>query len=76
MDVGMGTRWRDGGYSSDIEIYLCADGQRLRVAQVGPAQLILRDRCKILPGTPAVILIRVDGAEEEHPIILDRGCSA
>jgi hypothetical protein len=70
----MGTRWADGGYSSDVEIYLCAGGERLRVAQVGPSQLLLRDRRDICPGTSAIILICIDGQEEEHHVILDEGC--
>ena len=70
----MGNHWKDGGYSSDVTIYLCADGKRLRVAQVGPSRLILRDRCDIYPGTQAVICISVDGHEERHEVTLDEGC--
>jgi len=76
MEADMGTRWGSGGYSSDVEIYLCANGERLRVAQVGPSRLLLRDRRNIFPGTSAVILICIDGMEEEHHVMLDEGCVA
>ena len=71
MESRMGTRWADGGYSSDVEIYLCINEERLRVAQVGPTRLVLLDRREIKPGTSVVILVRVDGVEDEYHAIVD-----
>jgi hypothetical protein len=65
----MGTAWEDGGYSSDVTIYVIVDGQRYDVAQIGPETLILRDAEAALSG-PAQIVINVDGREEVHHVIL------
>jgi hypothetical protein len=71
----MGTQWKDG-YSAQVDLYLHVDGKRLRLAQVGPQFLILRDQCIIPAGALAKIVIGVDGKEEEHDVVLHKGAVA
>ena len=70
----MGTSWANG-YSAHVEIYLLVDGEPLRVAQVGPGSLILRDLREIPPGASAKLVIKIDDHNEEHDIILFEGAS-
>jgi len=69
----MGKHWEDGGYSADVEVYLCVGGQVLRVAQIGCNSFILRDRCELPPGTEATIVMKVDGREKEYHAFLQNG---
>jgi hypothetical protein len=71
----MGIHWKDG-YSARVELYLDVGDKRLRVAQVGPASLILRDPCTLPPGTPGTIVINVDGTLKEHAVVLHNGAIA
>jgi len=59
----MGIQWSDG-YSSKVEILLELKEQTLRVAQVGPDSLILREPRQLPARTDAVLVITVDGQEE------------
>jgi len=61
------------GRSADVKIFLQIGGERLRVAQVGPNSMILRDLRKCPPGTSARVIISVDGHEDLHDIVLQRG---
>lgn len=63
------------GYSSTVAIYLTVDGQQLKVAQIGPDTLILREPRDIAPGTQAQLTIIVDGEIEQDSIVLPRGSS-
>jgi len=66
---------RENGYSAHVEIYLLVDGEPLRVAQVGPGSLILRDLREIPPGASAKLVIKIDDHNEEHDVILFEGAS-
>jgi hypothetical protein len=55
----MGIQWKDG-FSAHVELFLLVEDKKLRVAQVGPESLILRDTCTIPPGTRGRIVIKVD----------------
>lgn len=68
----MGTRWSDG-YSADVQILLFVRGQQLRVAQIGPETLILRDLQAIPPGTTAKIVLKIDDHQETRDVVLTAG---
>ena len=51
------------------------DGEQLRVAQVGPDSLILRDLRVIAPSTSAKLVINIDDHHEEHDVVLFEGAS-
>jgi hypothetical protein len=63
------------GYSSTVEIFLTVNGEQLRVAQIGPDTLILREPRDIRPSTEATLTISIDGRIEEERIILPSGSS-
>jgi hypothetical protein len=65
----MGFNWQDGGYSSEVKIWLLVDGARFEVAQIGPDTLTLRDDCEVRSGH-AQILIDIDGRREIHDVII------
>jgi hypothetical protein len=71
----MGTQWKDG-YSAHVELFLLVEDKKLRVAQVGPESLILRDACTIPPGTRGRIVIKVDDNQKEHDVVLHKGIVA
>lgn len=64
----MGIRWSDG-YSSDVELYLLADGMRHAIAQIGPEWFIIRDRVQ-LPEGFAQISIKIDDQEKVLDVVL------
>jgi hypothetical protein len=70
----MGTSWANG-YSAHVELYLLVGGEQLRVAQVGPDSLILRDIRVIAPSTSAKLVINIDDHHEEHEVVLFEGAS-
>jgi hypothetical protein len=70
----MGIQWRDG-YSARVEGHLQLNGERLRIAQIGPTSFILRESHAIAPGTPARIVIKVDDRQEERDVVLHRGAT-
>ncbi len=65
----MGINWEGGGYSAHVEMFVLVDGCRMDVAQIGPDTLILRNPVQVRKGY-AEIIIRVDGREEKHKVIL------
>ncbi len=65
----MGQRWLDG-YSSDVEAYLLIKGKRHDIAQIGNGSLILRGNPEVPSGTPATLVILIDGVEERQEIVL------
>jgi hypothetical protein len=69
----MGQHWKDGGYSSEVEIYLQIADKSLRIAQIGPNSFILRDHCEFPPGTEGTIVIKVDGRERKVHAFLQDG---
>ncbi|HTQ37924.1 MAG TPA: hypothetical protein VMJ32_02790 [Pirellulales bacterium] len=70
----MGTHWKDG-YSSHVDLSLVVNGEKLRVAQVGPESLILQTPRDLEPGF-ADLIIRVDDSIEQYRIALYEGSSA
>jgi hypothetical protein len=70
----MGTSWANG-YSAHVELYLLVGGEQLRVAQVGPDSLILRDMRVIAPSTSATLVIKIDDHDEQHDVVLYEGAS-
>lgn len=70
----MGTRWSDG-YSSNVEIYLIVEGEKLRVARIGPDSFVIADQVEIPPSTQCKLVIRVDEHEESSDILLFEGVS-
>ena len=67
----MGRAWADGGYSSDVSIFLHAHGAQYDVAQIGPETLILRGADSPPPG-PARIEITIDGRREVLDVIVNK----
>jgi hypothetical protein len=59
--------------SACVELYLDVDGGRLRVAQVGPDWLILRDRVERLEASHGRLSIIVDGKADVHEIVMPNG---
>jgi hypothetical protein len=70
----MGTSWAHG-YSAHVELFLVVGGEKLRVAQVGPDSLILRDLRVIAPSTSAKLVINIDDHREEHDVVLFEGAA-
>jgi hypothetical protein len=70
----MGTRWKDG-YSAHVELRLDLGDRVLKVAQVGPSSLILREPCDLEPCFGDLI-IRVDDSVEKYRVALYEGASA
>ncbi|MCH8047182.1 MAG: hypothetical protein IID44_26060 [Planctomycetes bacterium] len=66
------TTLQQEGHSAQVEIYLHVADRRLRVAQVGPDSMILRDQLDCPPSS-AQVSISVDGHEEIHDIWLYEG---
>lgn len=64
------------GHSSKVFIRLYVDENIVRVAQVGPRSLILRESFECPPETEAQIVVVVDGHMTRYPIILDNGISS
>jgi hypothetical protein len=71
----MGIVWPDG-YSADLEISLIIEGNRYRVAKLGPDYLILADAQEIRPGDSGKVVITVDGRSTAYEVVLFRGASA
>ncbi len=61
------------GFSTAVRITLEVQGRVLRVAQVGPTSLILKEVIPIEPGTPARVVVRVDDLPHISDIILHEG---
>ena len=64
----------NSGHSADVSIGLLIDGNWLRVAQLGPDFLILRDGAEHSP-CDAVIKLRVDDVERQSIVRLPEGIS-
>jgi hypothetical protein len=64
----------NGSYSADVRIRLESGDSAYRVAQVGPAMLIMGDQCR-LPPCDARLVISVDGVEDAYDIYLCDGVS-
>jgi len=64
----------EGGYSSEVELYLELDsGRRIRVAQVGTDSLIVRDDGgEVLARRLAKLVIVVDGKVDEYELLLSK----
>jgi len=62
-------------YSSEVTLRLLIDDQCLRIAQVGPNTLILRDQLDTAT-TSATLIITVDGNERRQAIVLPQGLSS
>jgi hypothetical protein len=63
------------GHSSKVHIRLYVDEHIVRVAQVGPKRMILRESFECPPETVGQIVVVVDGHYSRYPIILDHGIS-
>jgi hypothetical protein len=61
-------------YSSHVQIRLRVGTQVLRVAQIGPQRIILRDTADSIP-TEATLEIEVDRHTETRSIMLPHGLS-
>jgi hypothetical protein len=61
-------------YSAEVTLRLIIDDRRLRIAQVGPDMLILRDQHDTKT-TNATLVITVDGKERRQEIVLPQGLS-
>lgn len=61
-------------YSAEVTLRLLIDDRYLRIAQVGPDILILRDQLDT-PTTSATLVITVDGNERRQEIVLPQGLS-
>jgi hypothetical protein len=70
----MGTLWTDG-YTAAVAIHLDVNGAFLRVSRVGPGSLALRDTPSIAPGTPARLVVEIDGREIVHNVVLFAGAT-
>ncbi len=74
----MGQRWTDGGYSSDVEIYLILEDRKLPVSLVEGDVIILRDILlrdeEPVPNGHAQLSISVDGETEIHDILIHSFC--
>jgi hypothetical protein len=62
-------------YSSEVSLTLLIDGQALRVWQVGPEMLILKDRLATTT-REATLIITVDGRERRQAVVLPQGLAA
>jgi len=69
----MGIHWNDGGYSTDVELYLRVANRNLRIAKIGPDSFVLREECELPPGTEGTIVIKVDGDERKIHAFLQNG---
>jgi hypothetical protein len=69
----MGQHWNDGGYSSEVELYLQIAEKTLPIARIGPNSFTLRDSCEYPPGTEATIVVKVDGRERKVHAFLQNG---
>ncbi len=65
----MSQRWTDGGYSSDVEIYLILEDRKLPVSLVEGDVIILREQ-EPVPNGHAQLSISVDGETEIHDILI------
>jgi|SRR5271166_5198439 len=65
----------NSGHSADVSIGLLIDGNWLRVAQLGPDFLILREGAEHSP-CDAVIKLRVDDVERHWTVRLPEGISS
>ncbi len=61
-------------YSAEVTLRLLIDDRCLRIGQVGPDMLILRDRLDTTT-TNATLVITVDGNERRQEIVLPQGLS-
>ncbi len=65
----MGMNWPDGGYSSEVEIYLLVDGKKVPVSHIGPDSIILRNKEFVRSGHAEIVII-VDGVPEVHSVFV------
>jgi len=59
-------------YSSEVQLFLEANGQSWRLAKVGPGRIVPRDKIHLDPG-PAEIRMVVDGHERRWSVFLVDG---
>ena len=60
-------------HSPNILIYLEADGNKIRLADVLYQSATLYEQAEIPPKTKASLVISVDGEEDREEILLDNG---
>jgi hypothetical protein len=60
------------GHSSNVELFLLAGNQSLKLAQIGPSFVTLREPAELPPGD-AEILMKVDGRERRWSVSLTHG---
>ena len=65
----MGIQWPEGGYSSEVEMYLLVDGRKVQLSHVGPDTIILRSD-EFVPNGHAQLIISVDGTVDTYDVIL------
>ena len=69
------TSARNGGYSSEVDLYLKLNGTRIEVAQVGGGTLYF-DEAVVLPAGGATLVIEIDGVPKETAIKIAATASA
>jgi len=60
------------GYSSNVRLFLLANGQSHKLAQIGPDFVRMREPA-FIPAGPAEILMVVDGVEHRWSVTLKDG---
>jgi hypothetical protein len=60
-------------FSADIRLDLVVNGRSIPLARVGPNYAVLQERVDIPAGSPAILLMNVDGREHRWEIVLENG---
>jgi hypothetical protein len=60
------------GYSTELEGFLCVDGRRLPLHELGPDFCVVRSAIAA-PPSPAEILLSIDGQESRFAVMLPEG---
>ena len=60
-------------FSADIRLDLLVDGRAIPLAKVGPNYAVLQERVEIPAGSPAVLLMTVDGRVHRWEIVIEDG---
>jgi hypothetical protein len=68
----MGIHHRDG-YSATVEGFLVVGESRVRVAKSNECKFALAESCELAPGTPADLMVTVDGSTHTRRILLPQG---
>ena len=66
---------QSNGYSADVRMHLSVNGHTLRIGQLGPDFIILRDAFD-LPASEAQITVSIDGRTRQWSVQLPEGISA